>query len=986
VNFADRFEGVSMRKLCSFLLVLTCSLWLIPAGVAQTGKGSITGSVTDTSGGALVGAQVSIESRGVSTVSDAKGQFFINDLEPGSYAIAVTYVGFKTFTQTVNVTAGHAATVEAKLGVESQNLEVLVTAERASGEAEEVNRERSADSIVQVLTSDVIRSLPNANMADALGRLPSVTIERDEGEGKYVQVRGTEPRLTNTTIDGINVPSPESGVRQIKFDAIPADIVESVEINKTLQANMDGDGIGGSVNLVTKTAGERPTVNVSGMGGYTPIQSGRGLVETTGTLGQRFGAGKKFGLLLGGSYDWNGRGIDDIEPVPDIATFGSATGPQARYFDSIDIREYQYYRSRWGLAGSADYKIADGSSIYIRGLYSDFHNYGSRWVYTLNDNTPGVSLATVNAGVNGTGCPVNSNGFTFTDAADPCTGIPSFNAQLRHPDYAIGSVLLGGKHVLATTWYTWDVSASRSSQTGEVGDKNASFKANNLSSSTCQFDPAATKNLYLPQWAQACFTEAYSQANFNLTDLSLTKGLSAQLNLQLTGAMAKRFHLGSHLSTIEIGGKFRNAHKFDNEFFPDYSPNTQTAAPMSNFPSKFSNSSYYNGGAYKLGPNPAFQDIFAFVNSNTPSLFTLTPGTGGNSANYDLIEKVSAGYIMDTLDLSSRWRLYAGVRFEGTNLDTLTFLTDQATGNSSFVPASGSYLKILPSASLRYALTTNTNLRVAYSRGLSRPNPQDIAQAGTFTPGTNPIPVSIGNPNLKAESADNVDVLLEHYINPFGLFTAGYFYKNLTEPIVSQQFTVLTGTFFGANCASQPNGCQVTQPINAGSAWLNGFEAAYLQHLTFLPGVFQGLGISANYSYTASRASGLPNRSDHPRLIRNAPHSWNISPTYDRGRVSVRVGLSYNAANINAYQFKDANASLGGIHGPLGDDYFFAHLQFDAQGSVRMTHGLSFVMYGLNLTNEVFGFYFGSQQYFHQREFYQPTIAAGFRWSPTHEK
>ena len=972
-----------MRSFCGFVFVLTCTLLLIPAAPAQSGKGAIAGRVADSSGGALIGAQVTVQPKGVSVASDAQGQFFINNLEPGSYSVTVTYVGFKTFAQTVSVTAGQAASVEAKLDVESQNLEVLVTADRPSAEAEAVNRERTADNIVQVLPADVIRSLPNANMADALGRLPSVTIERDEGEGKYVQVRGTEPRLTNTTIDGINVPSPESGVRQIKFDAIPADIVESVEINKTLQANMDGDGIGGSVNLVTKTAGERPTMNFSGMGGYTPIQNGRGLIETTGTMGQRFGASKRFGLLIGGSYDWNGRGIDDVEPVPDIATFGTPTGPQSRYFDSIDVREYQYYRTRWGLAGSADYKIVDGSNIYIRGLYSDFHNYGSRWVYTLNDNTPGVSLATVNAGVNGTGCPVNSSGFTFTDAADPCTGIPSFNAQLRRPDYAIGSVVLGGKHVLATTWYSWDISASRSSQTGEVGDKNASFKANNLSSSNCQFDPASTTHLYLPQWTAPCFTEAYNTANFNLTDLNITKGKSAQLNLQATAAMAKRYHLGSRLATIEIGGKFRNAHKFDNEYFPDYAPNTQTAAPMTLFTSKFSNNNYYSGN-YKLGPNPTFQDVFAYVNAN-PGLFTLTNTSPGNSANYDLVEKVSAGYVMNTWDISSRWRLVGGVRFEGTNLDTLTFVTNQSTGTSSFVPMSGSYLKILPSGSLRYALTSNNNIRLVYSRGLSRPNPQDIAQAGTFTPGVNPIPVSIGNPNLKAETADNVDVLFEHYINPFGIITAGYFYKNLTEPIVSEQSKVTTGTLFGANCATQ-SGCVVTQPVNAGSAWLNGFEASYLQHLTFLPGALRGFGLSANYGYTASRASGLPNRSDHPRLVRNAPHTWNISPTYDRGRVSVRIGLSYNAANINAYQYKNAFTPFGVIGGPLGDDHFFAHLQFDAQGSIRMTHGLSLVMYGLNLTNEVFGFYFGSQQYFHQREYYQPTVAAGLRWSPTHEK
>src|SRR5437667_1402498 len=340
-----------MRSPVNFQSIVVCTLSLIsvllslPDGsAAQEHKGGISGRVTDNSAGVLQGAQIELQPKNVSLASNGQGEFFINDLEPGNYTIAVTYVGFKASTTQVNVVAGQTANVEVKLEVESQNLQVLVTAERAYGEAEAVNRERSADNIVQVLPADVIRSLPNANMADALGRLPSVTIERDEGEGKYVQVRGTEPRLTNTTIDGVNVPSPESGVRQIKFDSMPADIVESVEINKTLLAHMDGDGIGGSINLVTKTAGERSTMNFSSMAGYTPILGGRGLTENTGTLGQRFGADKRFGILFGGSYDWNGRGIDDTEPVPDIATFPNGT--EARYFEAADIREYRYYRSR----------------------------------------------------------------------------------------------------------------------------------------------------------------------------------------------------------------------------------------------------------------------------------------------------------------------------------------------------------------------------------------------------------------------------------------------------------------------------------------------------------------------------------------------------------------------------------------------------------------------------------------------------------------
>ena len=958
------------NKKCLFVLAL-CLVFAM-SSFAQERKGTIRGHVTDSSDAVLQGADVTLDPLGIKLASDVQGEFFMKDLAPGSYTVMVAYVGLATVTKTVDVVAGQVATVNIKLEVESQNELVIVSAERVSAEAEAVNRERTADNIVQVLPDEIIRSLPNANLADALGRLPSVSIERDEGEGKYVQVRGTEPRLTNTTIDGVNVPSPESGVRQIKFDAIPADIVESVEINKTLQANMDGDGIGGSINLVTKTAGERPTISLAGMGGYMPIQGGRQQYESAGTIGQRFGSQKKFGALFGGTYDWSGRGIDDIEPVSDVATLPN--GSQALWKDSIDLRDYRYYRSRWGLTGSLDYKLAEGSNIYARFLYSDFHNYGDRWDYALNDNTPACGGGACFGGIRLLG----SNG-----------GTPSFGDQIRRPDYAIGSLLVGGKHVLTTTWYSWDVSASRSRQIGQVGDQNASFSATNLANSACQFDPAATTNILRPQFTRACFTEAYNPANFTLSDFSVFHGLSAQLNLQFTGAMAKRYHLGSRLSTFEFGGKFRNAHKLDNTFSVDFAP--KGAPPLTQFPIGFSNDNYY-GDSYKFAPSASFQSIRNFVGTN-PSQFTTTSSQFVDPANYGLTEQVAAGYLMNTLDLSSRVRIVAGVRFENTKLDVInhTFGTLLGTNVFSTNKFNGSYLKTLPSASLRYALTNNTNLRIVYGRGLSRPDPVDIAQAVTFTttgsPGSLKNTVTLGNPNLKAETADNFDVLIEHYLNPFGMVSAGYFYKNLSDPIVSQTFIL---TNFQPSPTAPVGTYTATQPINAGSAWISGFEAAYLQHLTFLPGKLAGLGVSANYGYTASRAEGLSGRADHPRLLRNAPNTWNVSPTYDRGRFSIRVGLSYNQANISQYTFQDgtngSTPTAGGIRGPFSDIYFYSHLQVDAQGSIRLKGGLQFVMYGLNLTNEVFGFYQGQPQFMIQREYYTPTIAAGFRWSPVREK
>jgi len=961
-----------MRTFVSFLLTLASPLLLARTTQAQTpaqgGKGAITGRVTDRSGGVLQGAQISVEPAGLTAVSDVQGQFFINDLDAGSYTLAVTYVGFAKFTQTVNVAPGQTASVEAKLGLQSENQEVLVTAERPSAEAEAINIQRTADNIVQVLPAEVIRSLPNANMADALGRLPSVTLERDEGEGKYVQVRGTEPRLTNTTINGINVPSPEPGVRQIKFDAIPADIVESVEINKTLQANMEGDGIGGSVNMVTKTATERPTISLSSMVGYTPIVNGRTLTEEAGTIGRRLGADKKFGVLIGGSYDWNGRGIDDIEPVPDIATL--ANGSTVSWKDGMDIREYRYFRTRWGLAGTGDYTLGQGSNIYLRGLYSNFHNYGDRWAYTLTDNTPGIQpLAPGNVG-----CATDSTGTTVP----PCTAAPTFNAQLRNPDIGVGSLMLGGRHVQATTWFSWDLSASRSFY-GNAPYSTAVFSST-LSTSACQYDPAATKNQYLPQWSAACFTEGYNPSNLALNNINRSLGHSAQLNLQAAGAGAKRYHLGSRLATIEIGGNFRNVHKFADTYRLTLTPNPNITIPLSTFPNRLINNNYYNGGEYKLGYNANYEDAIAFANAN-PSEFTSNSTFGQDPSFYNLVEKVSAGYVMNTIDLSSRFRLIAGVRFEGTSDRVDNF----SVGPSSLTPNSfsGSYVTVLPSASVRYAIGPNSYLRLVYARGLSRPQEQDIAQALDWTlaaNGGNRGAITFGNANLKAETGDDIDVLFDHYLNPFGIISLGYFYKYLHDPIIAH-------TFFLDNY--QPPGGPLgnwlaTQPVNAGSAWISGLEAAYLQHFSSLPGVWGGLGLSANYGYTASGTSGIPGRSDHPRLLRMSPNAFNVSPTYDRGRVSLRVGLSYNQANIYSYQFADGTP--GGVTGPLSDIYFYTHFQVDAQGSIRLAHGLSLVMYGLNLNNQVFGFYQGSPLYMIQREYYQPTFAAGVRWSPVREK
>ena len=975
-----------VRPFTIFFVIL--ALFLPQSTFAQGGKWGITGHVVDSSGSILQGATIELHPTGITVISGQQGVYFFNNLAPGTYTITVTYVGFALFTKVVDVTAGQTTTVDAKMEVSSQRDQIFVTAERVSAEADAVNREKTADNILQVLPSEVINSLPNANIADAVGRLPSVTLERDEGEGKYIQVRSLEPRLTNATIDGVNIPSPEPGVRQIKFDAMPADLVESVEINKTLQANMDGDGIGGSVNIVTKTASERPTVDLGVIGGFTPILGGRNVVQTGGTIGERFGADKRWGVLVGGTYDWNGRGINDIEPVPDVATF--ADGSSTRYFDTQDIREYQYKRSRWGFTGSADYKLAEGSDIYVRGIYSSFRDFGDKWVYTLTDNTPLYNPPQYPNGIqllNSNGCSIDNTGVQTCGA-----GTPAFSESNRVPIFNIGSLLVGGKHVFATTWFSWDASVSRSEQIHSGGDEGASFATNATynnvypNGSSCQFSPQLTVRQYIPQWTPSCFTEAYSAANYDLANINTSFGKSPQLNLQFTGAFAKRYHIGSHLSTIEIGGKFRNAHKFDDSYTPTYTPNG--SLPMTQFIGRFTNNDYYSGN-YKFGQTTDWSKLINYLNAN-PSQFTVDPTTiGVNPGNFDLVEKVSAGYVMDTIDFN-KIRIVAGVRFEGTNLFTSTPSFDNNNNFLGNTVMNGSYLNVLPSASVRFDLGHVTDLRVVYSRALSRPDPQDIAQALSVTLNQTPMSASFGNPNLKAETANNYDILVEHYLKPFGIIQGGFFYKQLYDPIATQSELRQNYTPVPGDSHYPVGEWMVSQPINAGSGWLVGFEVAYIQQFTSLPGMLSGLGLSANYSWTNSAASGLPGRSDSPALVRQAPNTWNISPTFDRGRFSLRVGMTYNSSSIFQYQYQDgtdgSTPTAGGLHGPNGDTYIYPHFQIDAQASFQLKYGFSVMAYGLNLNNEVFGFYNGQTQYMIQREYYAPTIAFGMRWSPIHEK
>jgi len=910
-------------------------------------RGTVSGRITGPDRAALQGARVELQPIGLTAVSDAQGQFAISDVPAGNYTLSVSYLGFAPSSAPISVTSGGATQADVELKIEAMSQQVVVRGERERGEIEALNRERTADTIIEVLPADVITSLPNTNVADALGRLPGVSLERDEGEGKYIQIRGTEPRLSNVTINGVRITSPESDVRTIKLDVIPAVLVESIELSKTLSANQDGDAIGGSVNLVTRTADDEPYYSVTGIYGYTPIINGRQLSQFDGTVAKRLGVSKRLGVALTGSYDYNPRGINNIEPSPDTFDFGNGPVP---VFTGIHLREYEYRRHRFGFAGSADYRLGNGSSAYIRGLFADFRDFGDTWNTEINvgDLTSPTSS--------------DANGFV----------------QLRHlnrtPQQRIFSIAAGENLSLGRYLLDYQVAVSRSRQDGQFpstyfrSPKMAQFGVDTTNPLAPKF-PVLNSDVF----------NINDPSNYTFTKTVLADDHVRALDLEGSVSLARHYLFGSHFGSFEVGGKVRNGNKRNQTYEPVYVATQSPALSYSEVLGNVKDPDFYSGN-YALPPLSDYSKILALLAAN-PSALTLDVNATRSRSDpnfYHTTERVYAGYAMNTLNVG-RARIQTGLRFETTQSNFLGYhVTFDSNGDyvsTEPVRGNNTYTNVLPSIQFQYAFTPNTNLRAAYGRGLARPNFSDLPPfviENDQGPGQS---VTLGNPALRATTANNFDLLFERYLKPLGIIQGGVFYKHLHDPIFNVTSTdpLTSGPFAGFF---------TMQPINGTKAHIFGVEATYQQLLTFLPAPLNGFGIFANYSYTTSSAV-VPNRAIDPALARQGPSNWNVDVTYDKRRLSTRLGLTHNDAYIYLYNFQDG-ADLG-IRGPHGDQYTYAHTQLDLQGTYRLHGGLKFIASFLNLNNEVFGFYQGSPIYPIQREFYGRTYMFGLRWSNAKE-
>lgn len=950
-------------------LSLTCSFLVAAAQLAgaQSTTGTVRGTVTDSAHAPIVRATVHVSGTALGAVTDAEGHFKVGGIPAGRYTIMLRRSGFAPDSFSVIIDRGATIDHDVTLRTAAQRLAAVTV--NASPRLSETTQQalaiqQGSTNIVSALSGDEIRALPNANAAEAAARIPGVSTERDEGEGKFVQIRGTEPRLSNVTIDGVHIPGTEEGDRIPKLDDVPSDLLGAIEVSKTLRADMDADAIGGSVNLVTKIPEGPPRGYIAGQWGQSALltrtQDQGGL-----TYGGRVGDDGKLGFLFGGSYDRNNRAINDVEPG------WSVDGSGRSYPVEWDQRDYEYGRVRYGMGGDLDYRLSDSSSMWLKGLWSKFYNYGLRYRFDVASGADSTQAATPTGGI-GTGA-------TFVR-----------ESSNRTPQEQMWGFTGGGKTFLASLPIDYSLNYSGTQQS--VTDYRTSpFEydgpgGNGLDVRYDASDKSTPKYSFL---SAADAAAAATPANFQLTKFSTSDGLTN--GHDVGGAVNSQIRMGGDSSTVfQFGAKLRDEGKSFVNREASFTPTT--AYTLNNAVAAFTDPNFYNalGSGFLLGPVPDNAAVKAWENANIAAFANSTNAAKDSSASFSGSERILAAYGMTTTDFGPL-RLNLGLRAEQTHteytghvLTTPGDTTGAKTGAAviTTTPGSQDYLDLFPSAQLRYSTSPTADVRFAVTRAIARPNYSDLAPHLTGEVcsvcqrefGN----LSAGNPNLKPQHAWNVDALYEDFLTSSSVISGGVFFKHITDFIYDREF-VYNGP------VTDFDGYYGTEPANGGSGNVMGVEGDYQTHFRFLPGAWSGLGVDLNWMHAHSSAQILADTASveatlgHP-TTRNAPFPrqandvGNLALMYDDPRFTVRAAWQYQGANITSYGDGTATAN--------GDNYFYPHSQIDASVMINMTRNVQLQVQGLNLNNAVFGFFNGvpGTEFSVQREYYGRAFIVGVKY------
>lgn len=914
------------------LAILACPL------AAAAAQGVLTGTVVDArSGLTMTGASVEVPALSRRTLTDRTGRFTLTGMPPGRHVVVTRYIGYAPDSVETTIRDRVPATVTFRLAPVTSRLgDLLITATRG-GQAAAIAQQQNAVNVTNVVAADQIGRFPDANIGDALKRIPGVSVALDQGEARFGAIRGTEPRFNSVMVNGERIPSAEAEVREVQLDLIPADMVQAVEVNKTLTPEMDADAIGGSVNIVTRAAPAGRRFSFTGGSGYNWIRN-EPVVLGSAVFGTRLFS-DRLGVIASGSYYDQQYGSDNKEAVWNRADDGRA------FVEEFETRRYDVQRIRRSVSASLDYRFNAANTVMLRSIYNHRDDWENRFRASYIFDAPeadGTQAAELRRQTKGGG---------------PADRLK----QARLEDQRTQSHQLSGEHLLGgSARLTWSGTIARASETRpderyiDWENEDATFVADLRDEQNPRFTPTDATAVAANRFA---FRRIEQEESFT-RDLDRNARVDLLLPLR-EGDRGTRVKLGARLRSKEKlrDNSFNRAEPLDENAFDNL-----TLQGNADFTTDRNYAGDYAYGVFTTPRTLADLDLFndgRFELEDRPDEYA--------AGNFTATERITAGYVQLEHDLTPRLSLIAGARVERTAVDYDGFEFD--VDEETVRPTTGeqSYTDVLPGINLRWEAAPATVVRAAWTNSLARPNYFDLVPYREVSLEDDEL--ATGNPGLKPTRAMNFDLSVERYFASVGLVSAGLFHKEITDFIFS--FT----DFNAVDPVSGRTFSQISQPRNGAEARLTGAEFALQRQLDFLPGALRYLGLYANYTWTDSRVEGLDiegRELEELPLLGTAKHNANLSLSYDAPRVTFRIALNYQSESLDAGE------------GGYNEDAFFdrwadRRTDIDANASLVVTPQARFFIEANNLNNRPLRYFQGTRGRLMQDEFYGRRVQAGFK-------
>jgi TonB-dependent receptor len=902
-----------------------------------------------------------------SASTNFNGRFQITGVTNDTAQIVCTILGFES--DTITVTKANRDNLKIYLKESSEMLETVVITGIAEGQIKAFLDQKKAENIKNIVSAEQIKTFPDMNAAEVMQRIPGITLQRDQGEGRYVQLRGTPPELTTFNVNGEQIPSPEGNVRYVGMDVIASDQIEFIEVNKVLTPDMDGDGIAGSVNIKTKKASSQEGDFQSTLsGGYSDLRSTPNY-QGQFSYGQRK---KKLGFQINGSYFRNEQGSDNIEyDYVKGPFFGSQDEGRDNYFvqfNEIQLRHYNITRTRVALSPTLDYQFNEHSKIYLQGMFNQFTDYEirRRKIYTLDD-------------------ALHENYYLY--------GGINHDVRERTKIQELSSLSLGGEHKIWKLNIDYQVFyAIASEEIPDLMEINYDNPGQAIGMRIDRTDPDYPKIIY-PDTANARYANDYE--NYEMDNLLFSKGETRDINVTPRINIEIPTSFGKHWKGyFKTGGKMRWKSKARDIQANELASYRTTSfvypgeGPPMTIPSLsdgFSDNNLLNQG-YIVDNLPGSDEVRRFY-EEFPQFFIIDRlGTREQSfgEDYNAKEVIYATYAMFRQDYK-KLMILGGVRFEETHIqyqgqrivsDGNRFLYMDTLTDSRV------HSFLLPQLQLKYSVNNNLNIRAAYTESYARPNFEYVLP---YRQEQDRNEIRYGNPNLIYPKANNFDILIEKYLKK-GILSGGVFFKNIKDFIFQYKRFGYEGD------PSNFSLVELTAPVNGIRAHVYGAELQAQFMFDFLPGIWKRFGWFSNYTFTHSEAliqQRTPANYSN-QVVLFGDNDFNIQSSEEGIEVIQLPGQAQHTANLAIfYDYKKIFIRVTGNYqddflNELGADkdldiYYDENFRLDLTANYQVNKKIQCFVNAMNLTNAPLRRYIGEKSRAQQLEYYSWWIRGGVR-------